>query len=194
MKLFKGKGEFAAAVRGYVAMGSSRSDQDTYRLDVIGASLFHGLAHANFDAGNRVAASTLGAIQPDVQKAIAECRKAWEGNGKANFTEKAAEAKASELLQPVILALRELRETQDRNKEEKKRAKEAAARAEVLAKMESEANGKPSPFVLKNGEAGGTVELTEDEYNTLMGVLVDIRKGDRPVTVDVSKKRVAVAA
>jgi hypothetical protein len=191
MKLFKGKGEFAAAVRGYVAMGSSRSDQDQYRLDVIGASLFHGLAHANFDAGNRVAASTLGAIQPDVQKAISECRKAWEGNGKANFTEKDAEAKASELLQPVILALRELRDTQDRNKEENKRRKEAEARAAALAKLESEAQGKPSPFMLKGPD--GTVELSQEEFDTLMGLLADVRKGDIATTVDV-RNRVAVAA
>ena len=191
MKLFKGKGEFAAAVRGYVAMGSSRSDQDTYRLDVIGASLFHGLAHANFDAGNRVAASPLGAIQPDVMAAIAACRKVWEDGGKANFTEAKAEAKAGELLQPVILALRELRETQDRAKEENKRRKEAEARAAALAKMESEGQTKPSPFMLKGTD--GTIELTQEEFDTLVGLLADVRKGELATTVDV-RNRVAVAA
>jgi len=173
MKLFKGKGEFASAVRGYVALGGSRSDQDTFRLDVIGAALYHGLAHANFDAGNRVAASTLGAIQPDVQRAIAECRKAWEGNGKVNFSDAEAATKASEMLQPVIAALRELRETQDRNKEENKRRKEAEARAAALAKMESEAQGKPSPYMLKGPD--GVIELSEAEYHQLFDTINDMR-------------------
>jgi hypothetical protein len=58
--------------------------------------------------------------------------------------------------------------------------------------MEAEKN-PPSPFMLKNGEPGGTVELTEDEYNTLVGLLADIRTGELATTVDV-RKRVAVAA
>ena len=177
------KGEFGAAMRGYVALGGARSDQDTYRLDVITAGLFHGLRHANFDP--RIAACSLGAIRPDVERAMAEARKAWEANKKANFSDAKAEESAKLFAQPVIAALRELRETQDRNKEEKKQAKEAAARAEVLARMDSEAKGKPSEWLLKSPD--GTVELSSAEFDTLMGLLADVRKGERPVTVDVSR-------
>jgi len=183
MKTFSGKGEFASAVRAYVAMGGSRGDQDTFRLDVIGAAVFHGLRHANFDAGNRVVAATLGAIRPDTAHAMAECRKAWEANGKRNLADAAAAAKAQELLQPVIAALRELRDTQDRNKEEKKQAKDAAARADAIAAL---AGHVPSPFILKGPNEA--VELSKEEYQTIMGVLAEIRSGTRPVTVDVSER------
>lgn len=185
MKMFKGKGEFTAAVRGYVALGGSRGDQDTFRLDVIGAALYHGLAHANFDPGMRVAKATLGAIRPDVERAMAECRKAWEANGKSNLDDKEAQEKAQELLRPVQEALTELRAEQDRNKEEKKQAKEAAARAEQIAKRETEGESVPSPFILKGPDGG--LELTESEFATLMGTLTEIRKGLQAVTVDLQE-------
>jgi|AACY02.6.fsa_nt_gi hypothetical protein len=182
MKLFSQKGEFKAAVRAYVQMHGARADQDTFRLDVIGAALYHGLCHANFAPGTRVAEATLGAIPPDTQRAMAACRKVWEDNGKVNFTESEASAKAQELLEPVATALRELRAAQDKGKEERKQAKDAAARAEQLAKREEEQKGQPSPWKLK-GPDGEYMDLSEEEYTILLSVMVDVRAGkwQRPV-------------
>ena len=185
------KGEFGAAMKGYIALGKGKAEQDQYRLDITEAALFHGFRHANFDP--RVVEFALGSIRPDVKLAMEAAKAAWVANGKdgkgKNFSDEEAAKLATEFVQPVIRALRELRREQEANKEEKKQAKDAAAREQAIARMEAEQN-PPSPFMLKNGEAGGTVELTEDEYNTLVGLLADIRKGDIATTVDV-RKRVA---
>jgi hypothetical protein len=189
MKLYHEKGEFKAAVRAYVAMGGSRADQDTFRLDVIGAALFHGLRHSNFDAGERVTKATLGSIRPDTAHAFTACRAAWEANAKVNFTDATAATKAQELLQPVMDALRELRAEQDRGKEERKQAKDAAARADAIAAL----NGNvPSPYLLKGPE--GTVELSKEEFQTLMSDLEQYRKNERPMLVDVRDRAEKLAA
>jgi hypothetical protein len=188
---FTQKGEFGAAMKGYVALNASRADQDEYRLDVIGAALWHGLRHANFDP--RVVPGTLGAIRPDVQTAMSAARALWEKGGKVNFTEAEATKTAMELLQPVIAALRELRATQERNKQERKEQKDAEARAAAIAAREAEGKPLPSPYMLK-GPDDGTVPLSSEEYDTLLGLLAEIRSGARPVTVDVTKRAERLAA